>query len=148
MPVCIPREDDMDLTKIPHKLILAQFKANHGFSHSDVASMFLASVDDVVQWAGHGAPDAINLACIACDKAIDRWRQASGAFSDIDRQLYESDIGQLQRSVKAARDHHDKYVLTCESESIIKIALKRAKRKLVWFKARRPFAHISTRGQS
>ena len=147
MPVCIPREDDMDLTKIPHKLILAQFKANHGFSHSDVASMFLASVDDVVQWAGHGAPDAINLACIACDKAIDRWQQASGAFSDIDRQLYENRIEKLQRSIQDEKSNHNNYVSACESESIIKIALKRAKRKLVWFKATKPFAHISTRGQ-
>lgn len=137
----------MDLTKIPHRLILAQFKANHGFSHSDVASMFLASVDDVTEWAGHGAPDAINLACIACDKAIERWRQASGAFSDIDRQLYESQIAELQRSIQEEQLNHSAYFLACESESITKIAIKRAKRKLVWFKATKPFAQISTRGQ-
>ena len=137
----------MSLTKIPHRLILAQFKANHGFSHSDVASMFLASVDDVAEWAGHGAPDAINLACIACDKAIERWRQASGAFSDIDRQLYESQIAQLQRSIQDEKSNHSAYFLACESESITKIALKRAKRKLVWFKATKPFAWLLTRGQ-
>lgn len=137
----------IDLKMTPGNLVLAQFKANNGLSHSDIVNIFRCTLEQSKQWSESGAPDSVNITIQACEGAIVRWRQASGAFSDIDRQLYESQIEQLQRSIQDEKSNHSAYFLACESESITKIALKRAKRKLVWFKATKPFAWLLTRGQ-
>ena len=131
----------------PPKIILAQFKASHGFSHSHIADMFGCTVDDSRQWSEHGATDQINQLCLSCDKAIERWRQASGAFSHIDRQLYESQIGSLQRTIQYKEGMHNQYVIDCEKEPVLTIIKNRIKKRLVWFRVTTPFANILTRGK-
>ena len=136
----------MKLQKTPDKLKLAQFKANHGFSHEDVSKMLDEGQADVTRWAEEGAPNDINQTILAIDLAIGRWRQASGAFSDIDRQLYESQIGQMQRVIGDKQIEFNRYRDECESESIFKIISKRIQRKILWFRLTSPFKNISTRG--
>ncbi len=137
----------IDLKNIPHHLILAQFKANNAFSHSDIAKMFGCTIEQSKLWSEDGAPDDITLSVRACEIAIARWREASGAFSDIDRQLYENQIEQTQRALQDSNIEHSKYVDACENESVWVIIIKRIKKRLPWFDITKPFNNIRTRGK-